>query len=97
MQNIRWLRSSNLRLRCFRSISPSLLDFKQQTSSEQNNLRWIYLIEGEIPCDNQMRVILDNLEPKEIRLGLRLCFSTIEPSRSHQRVSLLGSKGDYFD
>ena len=47
--------------------SPSLLDFKQQTIAEQNNLRSIYLIEGEIPCDNQMRVILDDLEPKEIR------------------------------
>jgi hypothetical protein len=47
--------------------SPSLLDFKQQTRSEQNNLRSIYLIEGEIPCDNQMRVILDDLEAKEIR------------------------------
>ena len=47
--------------------SPSLLDFKQQTSSEQNNLRSIYLIEGEIPCDNQMRVILDDLKPSEIR------------------------------
>jgi hypothetical protein len=47
--------------------SPSLLDFKQQTRSEQNNLCSIYRIEGEIPCDNQMRVILDNLESSEIR------------------------------
>ena len=47
--------------------SPSLLDFKKQTSPEQNNLRWIYRIEGEIPCDNQMRVILDGLEPPQMR------------------------------
>jgi hypothetical protein len=47
--------------------SPSLLDFKKQTLPEQSNLRSIYRIAGEIPCDNQMRVILDGLEPKEIR------------------------------
>ena len=54
-------------LAMFSLKSPSLLDFKQQTSAEQNNLRSIYLIKGEIPCDNQMRVILDDLDPKEIR------------------------------
>ena len=47
--------------------SPSLLDFKKQTVPEQNNLRSIYRINGEIPCDNQMRVILDGLEPSQIR------------------------------
>ena len=47
--------------------SPSLLHFKMQTLPEQNNLRSIYKIAGEIPCDNQMRVILDKLEPSGIR------------------------------
>jgi len=47
--------------------SPSLLNFKKQTAAEQNNLRSIYKIDGEIPCDNQMRVILDVLEPSAIR------------------------------
>lgn len=47
--------------------SPSLLEFKKQTAPEQHNLRSIYRIEGEIPCDNQMRVILDGLNPQLIR------------------------------
>ncbi len=53
--------------------SPSLLDFKKQTNSEQNNLRSIYRVAGEIPCDTQMRVILDLLEP----LDLRAIFASI--------------------
>ncbi len=47
--------------------SPSLLDFKKQTSPEQSNLRSIYRIRGAIPSDTQMRVILDEFEPTEIR------------------------------
>lgn len=46
---------------------PSLLDFKKQTVPEQSNLRSIYRIEGEIPCDNQMRAILDPLDPQLLR------------------------------
>lgn len=47
--------------------SVSLLDFKKQTVPEQNNLRSIYRIEGGIPCDNQMRAVLDGLEPLAVR------------------------------
>jgi hypothetical protein len=43
--------------------SPSLLDFKKQTDPERSNLRNIYRIEGAIPSDNQMRGILDRLDP----------------------------------
>src|SRR5205085_7576592 len=47
--------------------SPSLLDFKKQTSPEQDNLRSVYRINGEIPCDNQMRAILDPVDPTFLR------------------------------
>jgi hypothetical protein len=47
--------------------SPSLLDFKKQTHPEQSNLRSIYRIQGAIPCDNQMRGILDPLDPTPLR------------------------------
>jgi len=47
--------------------SPSLLDFKQQTVPEQSNLKSIYRIEGDIPCDNQMRVTLDTFSPEHLR------------------------------
>lgn len=54
--------------------SPSLLDFKQQTVPEQNNLRSIYQLEGAIPCDNQMRGILDPLDPTLLRPLFRAVF-----------------------
>lgn len=54
--------------------SPSLLDFKRQTIPEQNNLRSIYRIEGDIPCDNQMRAVLDELEPSPLRLLMAAIF-----------------------
>lgn len=47
--------------------SPSLLDFKKQNVAEENNLHSIYRIEGEIPCDNQMRGILDPFDPQLLR------------------------------
>ena len=47
--------------------APSLLDFKQQTTPERNNLRSIYRIRDAIPCDNQMRGVLDLLDPTHLR------------------------------
>jgi len=47
--------------------SPSLLDFQKQTHPEQSNLRAIYRLQGAIPCDNQMRGILDPLDPTPLR------------------------------
>ncbi|MDQ3061810.1 MAG: transposase [Acidobacteriota bacterium] len=57
--------------------SPSLLDFKQQTLPEQNNLRMIYRIPGEIPCDNQMRAVLDAVEVSAIRAVIEWIFKQI--------------------
>ena len=54
--------------------SPSLLDFKQQTVPEASNLKSIYQIDGDIPCDNQMRGILDPLDPEHLRPLFRSCF-----------------------
>jgi hypothetical protein len=47
--------------------SASLLDFKNQSVPEESNLRNLYRIEGEIPCDNQMRGILDQFDPSLLR------------------------------
>ena len=58
--------------------SPSLLDFKKQTVPEQNNLRSIYRINGIIPCDNQMRGILDPLDPTLLRPLFHACFLRLE-------------------
>jgi Transposase DDE domain len=53
---------------------PSLLDFKTQSTAEENNLHNIYRIEGNIPCDNQMRGILDPVDPQLLRPLFRTCF-----------------------
>ena len=57
--------------------SPSLLDFKQQTLPEASNLKTIYRIGGAIPCDNQMRGILDPLDPHCLRPLFGACFSRL--------------------
>jgi hypothetical protein len=53
---------------------PSLLDFKQQTLPEQSNLRRIYQVQSAIPCDNQMRGMLDPLDPEPLRTLFRTIF-----------------------
>jgi hypothetical protein len=58
--------------------APSLLDFKKQTDPERGNLRTIYRIGGEIPCDNQMRGILDGLDPALLRPIFAACFKRLE-------------------
>jgi len=57
--------------------SPSLLDFKTQTTAEEKNLHNIYRIEGNIPCDNQMRGILDPVDPQLLRPLFKTCFSLL--------------------
>jgi hypothetical protein len=57
--------------------SPSLLDFKTQTTAEEKNLHTIYRIAGEIPCDNQMRGILDPVDAQLLRPLFKTCFSLL--------------------
>jgi hypothetical protein len=68
--------------------SPSLLDFKKQTVPEENNLRQIYRIEGAIPSDNQMRGMLDPLDPNLLRPLFRACY---------ERLSQAGVIREYQD
>jgi hypothetical protein len=68
--------------------SPSLLDFKKQTIPEESNLRQIYRIEGAIPSDNQMRGMLDPLDPSLLRPLFRACF---------ERLSQAGIIREYQD
>jgi hypothetical protein len=57
--------------------SPSLLAFKPQSVAEQSNLHSIYRIEGDIPCDNQMRGILDPCDPQLLRPIFPLVFQLL--------------------
>ena len=68
--------------------SPSLLDFKKQTVPEESNLRQIYRIEGSIPSDNQMRGMLDPLDPNLLRPLFRACY---------ERLSQAGVIREYQD
>ncbi|MBO0800516.1 MAG: transposase [Blastocatellia bacterium] len=56
---------------------PSLLDFKTQSTAEENNLHNIYRIEGNIPSDNQMRGILDPVDPQLLRPLFQTYFSLL--------------------
>ena len=58
--------------------SPSLLDFKKQTEPEESNLLNIFHIQGAIPCDNQMRGILDPLDPSLLRPLFRSAFLRLQ-------------------
>src|SRR3982751_3958796 len=57
--------------------SPSLLDFKNQAVAEESDLRNLYRIEGAIPCENQMRGILDPLDPNHLRPLFAVCFERL--------------------
>ena len=67
-------------LAMFSLKSPSLLDFKKQSEPERNNLRSIYRIEGKIPCDNQMRMILDEFSPEHLREQFPRVFALLRKS-----------------
>lgn len=54
--------------------APSLLNFKKQSDPEANNLRHVYLLTGEIPCDTQMRATLDPVQPSLLRKLFRALF-----------------------
>lgn len=51
--------------------APSLLNFKKQSDPEAHNLRSIYLLTEDIPCDSQMRATLDPVKPGLLRTLFR--------------------------
>ncbi|HXG95216.1 MAG TPA: hypothetical protein VNN73_22965 [Blastocatellia bacterium] len=57
--------------------SPSLLDFKTQTTAEEINLHNIHRIQGEIPSDNQMHGILDPVDANLLRPLFKSCFERL--------------------
>ncbi len=56
---------------------PSLLDFNKQSVAEESNLHNLYRIEGAIPCDNQMRGILDSFAPHFLRPLFAACLARL--------------------
>src|SRR5271155_6249940 len=56
---------------------PSLLAFDDRRQDPNDNFRTIYGIH-RVPCDSQMRDILDPLDPAELRPGFREIFRRLQ-------------------
>lgn len=78
---------------------PSLLAFDQRRRDPSNNLRTVYGIE-RVPCDSQMRAILDPVEPAHMRPMFRDVFRCLQRGKAledfvyldgHYLVSLDGT------
>jgi len=71
---------------------PSLLAFDERRTTD-NNLRSIYGIE-EVPGDTQMRTILDDVDPVEIRPAFRDVVRQLQRSKEVEQFRFLG--GSYL-
>src|SRR5271170_517680 len=56
---------------------PSLLAFDQRRRHDKDNLQSLYHIE-RVPCDTQMRVILDPLSPEALRPAFQDVFRQVQ-------------------
>jgi len=80
---------------------PSLLQFDKRREAGDPNLHSIYKI-GTIPCDTQMREILDPVEPDAFRPTFKAVFQqaqrgkALEPFRFHEGCYLLSLDGTEF-
>ena len=59
---------------------PSLLSFDERRAADEN-LRTIYHIE-DVPCDTQMRAILDEVNPEEFRPAYKNVFSELQRGKA---------------
>ena len=57
--------------------SPSLLSFRKQSTAEDSNIKNIYNIEN-IPSDNGLRKVLDNVAPLDVRRGFNQLYNYIK-------------------
>ena len=69
----------------FQLKSPSLLQFDKGVHSDEDttladNLKRLFWL-SEVPCDSQMRSILDQVSPAAIRPAFRAMHSTVQRAR----------------
>ena len=67
---------------------PSLLAFDQRRSDPNDNFRTIYGI-NRVPCDSQMRAILDPVDPKGLRTPFLEIFRLLQRSKVLERFVYL--------
>ncbi len=60
---------------------PSLLAFDQRRTDVSRNLQAVFGI-ANVPCDTQLRTILDPLEPKHLRGAFTDIFSLLQKSQN---------------
>jgi hypothetical protein len=89
-------------LALFALKSPSLLAFEQQRRDNEFNLKGIFKLKC-VPCDTQMRVILDDVTPQQLRPAFTSVFrqlqrgKVLEPFAFFQGRYLLALDGtSYF-
>ncbi len=66
---------------------PSLLAFDKRRGTDEN-LKTIYHIEN-IPCDTQMRTILDEVSPEEIRPAYKGVFGELQRGKALEPMVFL--------
>ncbi|NTV59570.1 MAG: transposase [Deltaproteobacteria bacterium] len=68
--------------------APSLLAFDKQRQEEENNLRSIFHIR-RIPCDTQMRTVLDGVNPEQLRRSYKAVFSRLQRGKALEEMEYL--------
>jgi hypothetical protein len=68
--------------------SPSLLAFDKERREEEYNLRSIFHV-LRIPCDTQMRTILDEVNPEQLRPCFRAVFSHLQRGKALEEMEYL--------
>jgi Transposase DDE domain len=75
-------------LAMFSLKDPSLLAFDQRRLNPNDNFRAIYGI-NRVPCDSQMRAILDPVDPNNLRASFLEIFRQLQRSRVLERFAYL--------
>ena len=69
---------------------PSLLAFEERRTTD-HNLSTIFKI-GQVPCDTQMRTLLDDVEPADLRPVYRRVLRELAASGELRRFVFLGGQ-----
>jgi hypothetical protein len=75
-------------LAMFQLKEPSLLAFDKRRKEEPDNLHTIWGI-GTIPCDSQMRTILDHVELSSLRAPFRSAFRQLQRGKDFEKMTFL--------
>src|SRR3954471_4161830 len=70
----------------FALTDPSLLAFDHRRRDPSDNFRTLYGIH-RVPCDSQMRAVLDPVDPAQLRAPFRAIFRRLQRGKVLQRVA----------